>query len=80
MLGTDHDADGQEILAASVALYTHINILQEEKVWNSHRNNYSKKDITIVVSREGALVCDWPVPVPDYWETSVDSSMDQDAP
>ncbi len=57
--------DGLELLAASVVLQIHINILQEDKIWNSYRNNYSEKDITIVLSKDGALICDWLVPIPE---------------
>ena len=80
MLGTNRDADGLELLAASVVLWTHINILQEDKIWNSCRNDYSKNDVTIVLSKAGTLICDWPVPIPEQWETSADSSLDQEIP
>ncbi len=60
MLGTDRDADGLELLAASVVLWTHINVLQEDKIWNLCRNDYSEKDMTIILSKDGALICDWP--------------------
>ncbi len=80
MLGTDQVADGLELLAASVVLWTHINVLQENKIWNSCRNDYSEKDITIVLSKAGALICDWLVPIPEQWETSTDLSLDQAIP
>ena len=62
MLGSGTDADGLEILAASAAMHMHINILQEEKIWNSRQNDFSEKDVTILWSGCGVQLCDWPEP------------------
>ncbi len=59
ILGTaEGDADGLEVLAISTAMLMHLNILQMDQVWTSHRNDYSEHDVTIVLSREGALLCE----------------------
>ena len=56
ILGTaEGDADGLEVLAMSAAMQMHLNILQMDQVWTSHHNDYSKYDVTIVLSR-GSLV------------------------
>ncbi len=79
LLGLDHEADGLEILAASAALRTHLNI-QDEKIWNSCRNDFSEHDVKIVWSKAGAQLCDWPEPVPEHWETSGESSVEAPEP
>ena len=57
ILGSDMDADGLEILAASAVMSMHINILQDEKIWNSRCNDFSEKDVTILWSEHGAQLC-----------------------
>ncbi len=71
---------GLEILAASAAMHTHINILQEEKIWNSRCNDFSELDVMIVWSKQGAQLCDWPELPHDTWEMSAESSLDMEAP
>ncbi len=44
-------------------------ILQDEQIWTSCRNNYSKQDVTIILNVERVLLCEWPEPVPSRWET-----------
>ena len=80
MLGSDTDADGLEILAASAAMHMHINILQEEKIWNSRCNNFSEKDVTILWSERGVQLCNWPESSHEQWETSAESSLEMEAP
>ncbi len=41
-LDSEYDADGLEVLAMSAAMRTHLNILQDEQIWMSQRNNYSE--------------------------------------
>ena len=76
-LDSEYDADGLEVLVALAAMRTHLKILQDEQIWTSCRNDYSERDITIVIGVEGALLCEWPDPVPSRWETSsAESSAD----
>ncbi len=49
---------------------THLNILQDEQIWTLCRNDYSERAVTIVIGVKGALLCEWPDPVPMRWETS----------
>ncbi len=56
--------DGLEVLAISAAMHTHLNILQEDMVWTSYRNDFSEQDVTIVMCKEGAMLCEWPQPIP----------------
>ncbi len=57
----------------------HINILQDEKIWNSRHNDFSEKDMTILWSEHGAQLCDWPEPSHERWETA-ESSLEMDTP
>ena len=66
-----------EVLAMSADMRTHLNILQDEPIWTSCRNDCSEWDVTIVLGVEGALLCEWPEPVPSRWEAlGVESSAD----
>ena len=56
----------------------HINILQDEKIWNSRHNDFSEKDVTILWSEHGAQLCNWPEPSHERWETSAESSLEMD--
>ena len=73
------DVDGLEILAASAAMCMHINILQDEKIWNSRCNDFSEKDVTILWSEHGAQLCDWLEPSHERWKTSAESSLEMEA-
>ncbi len=54
-----------------------MNILQQDQVWTLWRNDYSEQDVTIIISVEGALLCEWPEAIPQNWETSgVDTSSE----
>ncbi len=56
---------------------THLNILQDEQIWTLHRNDYSERDVTIVIGVDGVLLCEWLDPVPTRWEMlGAESSMD----
>ena len=71
------------VLVMSAAMRTHMNILQEEMIWTSRQNDYSECDITIILSIEGVLLCEWPEPALMHYETSVeaqDCSFEKDTP
>ena len=71
------DADGLEVLAMSAAMCTHLNILQEDMVWISCRNDFSEQDVTIMMCKEGAMLCEWLHPTTLRWETlEVDTSTE----
>ena len=72
--------DGLEILAASVVMHMHINILQDKKIWNSRCNDFSKKDVTILWLEHGAQLCNWQEPSHKRWETSAESLLEMDTP
>ena len=62
---------------ASVAMQMHLNILQQDQVWTSRRNDYSEHDVIIVLGVDSTLLCKWPEVVPDQWETpEVDTSTE----
>ena len=77
ILDTPADADGLEVLVASAVMQMHLNILQQDQVWTSRRNNYSEHDVTIVLGVDGALLWKQLEAVPDQWETpEVDTSIE----
>ncbi len=77
LLDTPCDADSLEVLAMLAAMHTYLNILQDDMVWTSRRNDYSEQDVTIMMGKEGKMLCEWLQPTTLHWETSeVDTSME----